>query len=573
MGVGARVDSGGALAACLRHEPLQSGDRGARDRGARRRAPTAAGACGSRRSAGGSSTRRSRSSGCDRSDSASSAASARARSPSLWPGSPCPHAAAAACSCTRCARCPAGCSAGCSRRSGWDGSGAAIRRGVPPLRPRRGKPGRRCPRPVRRPTLAPGGRERLTALRGELVAGGAAPELVGRLADTIEGRRRPRRSRACARTRSPTPGERIGVPCSSSPSRRPVPGCSSRAGSCCARSAAAPSRRRALGELESHAHCDSCDVDVVADLDRSLELVFRPHPALREVTTADSAWPGRGSRRTSSPSSASGPGNGAGCTCPWRPGGYRTRRARRRGQQTLRRFGRGRAHERRARRTRATRNGFASSSGRPGRIRPPPRREVTALQAFRDLFASEALRPGEELKVGTLAVALHRSARLDPALPGDRRRACVRIGRGSLRRASRGCSPRGRSRREDDRRRGHGRLPPTGVRAEGSRRSAARARRVRGPRRPLLLKAGVHLGPCLAVTLNERLDYFGSTVNLAARIVGLSSGKDVVVSEAVRSDPEVAELLAGGGLVAEPLGATLKGFEERFQLWRVTRGG
>src|SRR5204862_6366444 len=30
--------------------------------------------------------------------------------------------------------------------------------------------------------------------------------------------------------------------------------------------------------------------------------------------------------------------------------------------------------------------------------------EVTALQVFRDLFASEALRPGEQISVGTLTV-------------------------------------------------------------------------------------------------------------------------------------------------------------------------
>ena len=33
---------------------------------------------------------------------------------------------------------------------------------------------------------------------------------------------------------------------------------------------------------------------------------------------------------------------------------------------------------------------------------------------------------------------------------------------------------------------------------------------------PLQLKAGLHMGPCIAVTLNDRLDYFGSTVNMAA---------------------------------------------------------
>ena len=36
-------------------------------------------------------------------------------------------------------------------------------------------------------------------------------------------------------------------------------------------------------------------------------------------------------------------------------------------------------------------------------------------------------------------------------------------------------------------------------------------------REDLLLKIGIHEGPCLAVMLNERQDYFGQTVNIASR--------------------------------------------------------
>jgi class 3 adenylate cyclase len=75
------------------------------------------------------------------------------------------------------------------------------------------------------------------------------------------------------------------------------------------------------------------------------------------------------------------------------------------------------------------------------------------------------------------------------------------------------------------------------------------------------------------VTLNDRLDYFGSTVNAAARIVSLSSGDDVVVSGAVRADSEVEALIGAGRLRAERVDAPLKGFDdERFELWRVRRG-
>jgi class 3 adenylate cyclase len=52
----------------------------------------------------------------------------------------------------------------------------------------------------------------------------------------------------------------------------------------------------------------------------------------------------------------------------------------------------------------------------------------------------------------------------------------------------------------------------------------------------LVLKAGVHAGACLAVKLNDRLDFFGGAVNTAARIQGLSCGNDVVVSDEVLAD-------------------------------------
>jgi class 3 adenylate cyclase len=72
------------------------------------------------------------------------------------------------------------------------------------------------------------------------------------------------------------------------------------------------------------------------------------------------------------------------------------------------------------------------------------------------------------------------------------------------------------------------------------------------------------------VTLNNRLDYFGSTVNLAARLEGLSSGEDVVISRMLYDDVEFARLLEEGNLKAEPFEMAVKGFDdERFELWRV----
>jgi class 3 adenylate cyclase len=79
----------------------------------------------------------------------------------------------------------------------------------------------------------------------------------------------------------------------------------------------------------------------------------------------------------------------------------------------------------------------------------------------------------------------------------------------------------------------------------------------------------MHSGPCIAVTLNDRLDYFGSVVNIAARLEGQSEGDDLVVSETVAHDPAVATLLAERAALITPFTAYLKGFAEPFSLRRV----
>ena len=46
----------------------------------------------------------------------------------------------------------------------------------------------------------------------------------------------------------------------------------------------------------------------------------------------------------------------------------------------------------------------------------------------------------------------------------------------------------------------------------------------------LILKIGIHDGPCLAVMLNERQDYFGQTVNIAARVQSLSTAQEIHIT-------------------------------------------
>lgn len=78
------------------------------------------------------------------------------------------------------------------------------------------------------------------------------------------------------------------------------------------------------------------------------------------------------------------------------------------------------------------------------------------------------------------------------------------------------------------------------------------------------IKAGIHYGDCTAVNLNGRIDYFGTTVNIASRMVDIASEKEVMISEAVFNHPDVRLYLEKNEkafFVKEAM-KELKGFEE-----------
>ena len=188
--------------------------------------------------------------------------------------------------------------------------------------------------------------------------------------------------------------------------------------------------------------------------------------------------------------------------------------------------------------------------------------EVTTLQVFRDLFASEALRAHEPISVGTLTVVftdLRESTRFyrevgdAPAFGSvldhiDVLRGAVAAEGGAV------------VKQMGDA------IMAVFMRPICALRAMKQAQRDLGGR-PRALKVGVHTGPCIAVNQNGVLDYFGSTVNLAARLVSISTGGDLVVSDAILDDPEVKPL----SLSAERVEQVPKGFEdEALSLWRIT---
>ena len=85
----------------------------------------------------------------------------------------------------------------------------------------------------------------------------------------------------------------------------------------------------------------------------------------------------------------------------------------------------------------------------------------------------------------------------------------------------------------------------------------------------LLLKIGIHEGPCLAVTLNDRLDYFGQTVNIAARVQGLAMSHSIFATETIVKDPAAAQLLAAAGLTPVAQRANLRGIADELTVYEI----
>jgi class 3 adenylate cyclase len=84
----------------------------------------------------------------------------------------------------------------------------------------------------------------------------------------------------------------------------------------------------------------------------------------------------------------------------------------------------------------------------------------------------------------------------------------------------------------------------------------------------IVLKLGLHVGACIAVTAGEVLDYFGSTVNTASRLEHQCSGGEVIISHAVLTDPESREALSGRHFTEDS--ATLRGLAEPVRFVRVS---
>jgi class 3 adenylate cyclase len=347
-----------------------------------------------------------------------------------------------------------------------------------------------------------------------------------------------------------------------------------------------------LRDIDPQVHCDTCRIDFTVNFDRFVELTFRPNAAIRAVDVKDYCVgsPQRTPHVVAQQLLAAD--SQRSLTVSLEPGNYRFRALELPGEYPVRVAASGNKQA-----VVTVSNGGWSQEELTIALRPEldlrnetdaeqliilerlawsdqaaTAAEVTALQIFRDLFASEALRPGEQISVGTLSVLftdLRHSTQLYREI-GDATAFGLVMNHFDVLKKAIAEEDGALVKTIGDAVMAVFRHPPAALRA------MLRAQQfLAAPpdgAAPLTLKAGIHTGPCIAVTLNDRLDYFGSTVNMAARLEGLSTGNDVIISRALYDDPEVRALVNSGEVEATSFEVELKGFEkERFELWRVER--
>ena len=109
--------------------------------------------------------------------------------------------------------------------------------------------------------------------------------------------------------------------------------------------------------------------------------------------------------------------------------------------------------------------------------------------------------------------------------------------------------------------------PADAVQAALDMRSEIASFNERQPDKALILKIGVHKGAAIAVTLNDRLDYFGQTVNIAARVQNLADADEIFVSQDVYEAEGCARRT--GGFYGRAANSAARGVQQELPVFRV----
>ena len=354
----------------------------------------------------------------------------------------------------------------------------------------------------------------------------------------------------------------------------------------CPRCRGAKARVEHLHELPKDAHCSSCNIDYGRDFTRNVELTFHPQPWLRPLPEGELCLLGQGTTPHVKFQAEVAPHTRKRFAMALQPGPYRFRTVEAGGGADAEIGAEGIIPE-------VTAIGSDIALGPSGHenevvINNGTNRplffvvedrnwardaltgeRVIAMPAFRRLCPEQLLRPGDDVEIGRVAIVftdLQGSTKLYDAL-GDA--AAFRLVRDHFAFLSERV---GRHNGFIVKTVGDAVMaafhdPADAVRTVLSIQDEVadfnRGRSDGG----VILKLGLHLGSCIAVTAGGVLDYFGSAVNTASRLEHQCRGGEVIVSEAVLADSEAREVLKGRMVTEDS--AVLRGLSEPVRFVRV----
>ena len=326
--------------------------------------------------------------------------------------------------------------------------------------------------------------------------------------------------------------------------------------------------QESLAALASHGHCEACKVDFELDFSNSIEMVFRAHPEIRDVEIRAYCIGGPAFSAHVVAQSRIAPGERFEVEVALPEGVYRLR-----GPQLPYSI------ELRIARTSAIGRWEVALS------KPPPREivptlkvgsqvitllndgptellvrlervasrhdavtaaDASSLSLFRELLPDQVLSAGQMVSVATvtlLSVQLDRAADLYAELGDGAAFAMFRAGLVAM----------------EDAITQHGgavvKFVGEGMVATFNDPLTAAAAAFDLPRsiqrsgqeRSLEVRAALHTGPAMVTMLNDRLDYFGSTVHATARLLELARPGDVMTTNAITNQSEINQMIGRQG--------------------------
>ncbi|HZV02426.1 MAG TPA: DUF5939 domain-containing protein [Planctomycetota bacterium] len=344
-----------------------------------------------------------------------------------------------------------------------------------------------------------------------------------------------------------------------------------------------------LSRLKTDAHCESCNIKFDAQFDDSVEVSFRPSAAVRPITVADYCVGGPGNTRHLVAQRIVPRGATIELPLTLEPGIYRVRGPRNPGETTLE------VEEGAPSELLLEAGSFPPTAkvAPKGLLRVANEQDkehvvalervawkedvasgtrVTCLQEFRDMFSSQVFAPDTRVGISSIAL-LFTDLKSSTAMyekVGDAVAFALVRDHFKLLFESVSAEQGGLVKTIGDAVMASFPRPENALRAAiAMHAQIATFNEHEKPAFPIKLKVGLHAGPCIAVNLNERLDYFGTTVNMAARIQNESFGDDIVLLDQIARDPDVARVLASVSATREEFDAELKGLTGKFRLVRV----